>query len=325
MKVLVTGAAGFIGYHVARQLLDRGDDVVLVDNFVRGHDDDLYRALSQRPGATAIQLDLADPAMVRDLPTEIDMVFHLAALNGTANFYESPFEVMRLSTLPTFALIEKYRHANLRRFIYAGSSESYAATVTRFGWPVPTAEDVPLCIDDPFNPRWSYAVSKLHGEILTINGCRQFGIPFTVARYHNAYGPRMGDKHVVPDFLARARDGVFAVYGHEETRSFLYIDDAVEATIGLAMSAEAAGEIVNVGSGQEITIADLARVMMDVCGFAGDIALHPAPAGSVRRRVPDLSKLSGLTGFSPKVSLHEGIARTATFYLGRDVRLGSAP
>jgi nucleoside-diphosphate-sugar epimerase len=129
----------------------------------------------------------------------------------------------------------------------------------------------------------------------------------------------MGDKHVLPDFLTRARDGIFALYGHEETRSFLYVDDAVDATIALAECEAASGEIVHVGSAREIAIADLACLAMRVAGLRGEIALHPAPPGSVRRRVPDVAKLRRLIGFTEKVSLEEGLARTASYYLRRDV------
>jgi nucleoside-diphosphate-sugar epimerase len=319
MRALVTGAAGFIGYHTAARLLNRGDDVVLVDNFARGETDGLYRQLMRHPRATALALDLADPAAAQALPGDVDMVFHMAALNGTQNFYERPLDVLRCSTLPAFTLLERYRNTGLSRFVYAGSGESYAATVTRFGWPVPTAEDVPLCIDDPFNPRWSYAISKMHGEVLTIQGCRQLGLPFTVVRYHNVYGPRMGDKHVVPDFLNRARDGVFALYGHADTRTMIYIDDAVAATIALAETPEAAGEVVNVGGTEEIGMAELGRRIMQVCGFTGDIVLHPSPRGSVARRAPDVSKLQRLTGLAETVTLEAGLARTASFYLGHPV------
>jgi UDP-glucose 4-epimerase len=325
LKALVTGAAGFLGYHVARHLLDRGDSVVLVDNFVRGEADAAYAALTRHPRAEALDLDLNDAAAVRRAlppPDEVETIFHLAALNGTQNFYERPLAVLRCCTLPAFALLEWLANAPRRepgpRFVYAGSSESYAATVDRFGWAVPTAEDVPLCIGDVANPRWSYAVSKLHGEVLTAQGCRELGLPWTVVRYHNAYGPRMGDKHVMPDFLVRARDeGRCALYGHAETRSFIYVDDAVAATLALAAHPDAAGEVVNVGGAQEIAIADLGRMMMRVCGLDGPLELHPAPAGSVRRRAPDLSKLRRLTGFEETVPLEDGIARTAAFYLGR--------
>jgi nucleoside-diphosphate-sugar epimerase len=235
--------------------------------------------------------------------------------NGTQNFYERPYEVLRHTTLPTFALVERYLASRrVGRFIYAGSSESYAGTVSKFGWPVPTAEDVPLCIEDPTNVRWSYAVSKLHGEVLTCSACQQFGVPFTAIRYHNVYGPRMGDKHVVPDFFERMERGEYVLHGHEDTRSFLYIDDAIEATRQLSLASSAANQIVNVGSDHEVTIAHLGALMMRAAGLDAPIRLLPSPKGSVRRRAPDLAKLRSLIGFEPQWSLERGLSETLRWH-----------
>jgi nucleoside-diphosphate-sugar epimerase len=316
-RVLVTGAAGFLGFYLA-QLLARNSDtkVICVDNFIRGEPDEAYRELTARANVERVDMDLNDQAAVRTLPENVDLIFHMAALNGTQNFYERPFEVLKCCTLPTIHLIDRYGPTGrIRRFVYAGSSEAYASTVTRFAWPIPTGEDVPLSIDDVFNSRWSYGCSKIHGEIATINGCRQFGMPFTIVRYHNAYGPRMGDKHVVPDFLLRARRGVFELYGYDDTRSFIYADDAARATVALAETASAAGQIVNVGGEREIRIRDLGEMMMKLCGFEGEIALHPSPAGSVNRRAPKLDRLRELIGYEETVSLEEGLKRTAKAYL----------
>src|SRR5262249_23619982 len=159
-----------------------------------------------------------------------------------------PLEVLRRCTLPTFYLLEHYKQSvQLKRFIYAGTSESYASTVTKFNWPVPTAENVPLSIDDPANPRWSYGASKMHGEVLTIQVCREFGIEYNIIRYHNAYGPRMGDKHVIPDFLNRIKQGKFELLGFEDTRSFIYAEDAAMATVKIALATPCKNEIINVG------------------------------------------------------------------------------
>jgi nucleoside-diphosphate-sugar epimerase len=314
---MITGAAGFIGYHLADRLARRGDvRLVLVDNFARGENDEWYRRLCARPNVEPYEVDLADPVQVARLPDEVDVIYHEAALNGTQNFYERPYEVLRCGTLPTFHLAEKYlRRGRLARFVFAGTPESYASTVSRFGWEVPTDETVPLCVDDVFNERWSYAAAKIHGEVLTINACRQFDVPFSIIRYHNVYGPRMGDKHVVPDFLTRLARGRAELFGHEETRTFLYVDDAVEATLLVGESPAAAGQVVNVGGDVELTIHELAAHMMHLLGRDhAQIVLHPSPPGSVKRRVPCVEKLRELTGFRPRWSLDDGLAETIRFY-----------
>lgn len=319
-RILVTGAAGFLGFYIARRLAaEPGNSIVCVDSFVRGRRDVLYRDLTGRPNVSHVTADLSDPTAVAALPDDIDVIFHMAALNGTQNFYERPFEVVRACTLPTMHLIEKYGPlGRLQRWLYAGTSEAYASTVTRFGWEVPTGEEAPLSFDDIFNARWSYGASKAHGEIATVNGCRHFGVPFTIARFHNAYGPRMGDKHVIPDFLARARDGVYELYGHEDTRSFIYAEDAARATILLANAEAAAGQVVNVGSEDEMTIRDLGYAIMDAAGLRGEITLHPSPKGSVKRRAPRIARLKQLTGYAPEWTLADGLKTTAAYYLSSE-------
>jgi UDP-glucose 4-epimerase len=316
-RVLVTGAAGFIGFALADSLSRQpGNTVCVVDNFVRGERDDAYEELCSRDNVSAFELDLTDRDALEVLPESFEVIYHMAALNGTQNFYERPYDVVRCSTLPTFHLLDRYGVGRgLRRFVYAGSSEAYAGTVSTFDWPVPTAENVPLCISDPTNVRWSYGASKLHGEVMVIAAGQQYGLDYTVIRYHNVYGPRMGDKHVVPDFLARMKSGVYSLYGHRDTRSFIYIDDAVRATIMLAECPEAAQETVNVGSEREITILELGRELLALAGIDAEIELHDSPAGSVARRAPDVSKLKSLVGFSEQSTLAAGLRATMDYYL----------
>lgn len=319
-RILVTGAAGFIGFHLANHLADDSDnDVFVADNFVRGKADAAYMQLIERENVTAVPIDLADPGQIDNLPEQVDLIYHMAALNGTQNFYERPFEVIRCCTLPTFNLLQRYAPlGDKTKFIYAGTSESYASTVTRFGWEIPTGEDVPLSISDVFNPRWSYAASKMHGEVLTVNASRQFGIPNVMVRFHNAYGPRMGDKHIIPDFCARMNNGIYRLHGYEETRSFIYIDDAVQATVALANAAAAEGEVVNVGGANEVTMQTVGETIMKVAGVEGEIEKLPAPEGCVKRRAPKLEKLQKLTGFRESWSLEDGLRETVSFYCPTD-------
>lgn len=289
-----------------------------MDNYSRGKKDPLYDELTSRNNVHHLTADLSEKGSYDELPDEVDTIYHMAALNGTQNFYERPHQVLKSTTLPTFYLIEKYFPTErLDRFVYAGSSEAYASTVTEFDWPVPTSEDVPLSISDPSNERWSYGASKLHGEVLTIQAAREHEVPYSILRYHNAYGPRMGDNHVIPDFVDRMKDGKYVLYGYKNTRSFIYIDDAVRATIGLAREPEAANETVNVGGGKEIKILDLAEKIMELAGEEGDIELNPSPEGSVMRRAPSIDKLEALIDFQIEWPLEKGLSKTLDYYLDR--------
>ncbi|MCP5142585.1 MAG: NAD-dependent epimerase/dehydratase family protein [Chromatiales bacterium] len=314
-RILVTGAAGFLGYALAKRFADDpANQVIAVDNFTRGEEDALFDDLIRRENVTFHAIDLTRQTEVEKLPADVDYVYHLAALNGTQNFYERPFEVVKCCTLPTIFLIDHYKATPLKRFVYAGSSEAYASTVTRFGWEVPTAEEVPVSIDDVSNSRWSYGGSKIHGEVATINGCRNFDLPYSIIRYHNAYGPRMGDKHVIPDFFERAKNGVYELYGYEDTRSFMYVDDVIDATVLVGESDSTRNETVNVGSEDEITILDLGKAMMESIGVDAEIKLFPSPKGSVKRRAPNVAKLKRLTGFEARWALRDGLARAREWY-----------
>jgi nucleoside-diphosphate-sugar epimerase len=310
---LVTGAAGFLGAHLTRLLSSRGHRVVAVDKGLHANAAEQISRLRSLDGVEYVSMDLADRSAVSTLPS-VDGVFHLAALNGTHNFYARPWETVWHSTVPTLMLLEHYADRSPGFFFYAGSSETYAGTVTRFDWPVPTDETVPLTIEDPRGIRWSYGASKLHGEVASFAAQAQSGIPVVVGRFHNAYGPDMGIHHVIPDFINRGKQGTFELHGARQTRSFLYVDDAVNAVTVVAE--RALGEVVNIGSPHEVEIIDLARVIMQEAGWTGEIAEFPAPEGSVARRAPDVTRLRELVDVDAFVPLPEGIRRTLPSYLG---------
>jgi nucleoside-diphosphate-sugar epimerase len=310
---LVTGAAGFIGCHLARHLAKQGHRVIAADIGLHATFASNWQALGALPEIELLNVDLTDASSVEALPA-VDGVYHMAALNGTQNFYTHPWRTVRHTTIPTLLLLDRYTRDVPDFFFYAGSSEAYASTVTLFDWPVPTSEAVPLSISDPTKVRWSYGASKMHGEIACFAAQAETGLPIVVGRFHNAYGPDMGVHHVIPDFIERGKRGVFELYGAEHTRSFIYIDDAVKAVTTLA--AEARGQVVNIGSPVEVTMRELARTIMDVAGWSGKVVEFDGPEGSVLRRAPEVTLLRALVDVDAFVPLDEGVRRTLVSYLG---------
>jgi nucleoside-diphosphate-sugar epimerase len=319
-RALVTGGAGFIGFHLASHLAGRGYEVTICDDFSRGRRDDDLEALCARPNVSLFECDLTRPDALATLDGEFDYTYHLAAVNGTRHFYEMPDVVLRVNVLALVNVLDAWAAGRFGRLLFASSSETYAGTARAGLLPIPTPEDVPLLFDDLHNPRLSYAASKLLGEVMVINYARTLRLPATIVRYHNVYGPRMGDEHVIPQFAARilAREDPFAIHGADDSRAFCFVDDAVRAT-RLVMECEAAaGLTVHVGDPtRELPIRDLAALMFDLFDFHPALDVRPAPGGSVGRRCPDISRLTELTGFRPETSLEDGLRRTFTWYARR--------
>jgi nucleoside-diphosphate-sugar epimerase len=285
--ILVTGSKGFIGKHLCKVLNELGHHVIEADR--------------------KLGFDLSNFDDVQLLP-DVDIVVHLAAFNGTKHFYERPFDVIRDNLLPTQYLLDRYV-GRIERFVFTGTCESYAGAVDTFNWQVPTDETVPLVINDVTNPRWSYAGSKIANEIQTIAAHHQFQQDYTIIRYHNVYGPGQVD-HFIPEFYHRAKTGDLTLNGWENTRSFMYISDAIEATIKIIFGASCKNEIINVGVNDEKSIKEVAELICKQAGINGELILNDAPEGSVKRREGDITKLKTLIEFEPKISLEQGINLT---------------
>ena len=313
-KVLVTGAAGAIGFWLAETLSNQNKEVFIIDRFIHKNRDKYFTNLAKKNNVHLHIADLCNKNDLLEIPCDFDVVYHLAALNGTQNFYQKPFDVLTNSTLPTINLLEWLAINNQTpRFIYASSSEAYAGAVTHYDAKIPTSEDVHLVIDDPKNIRWSYGGSKLHGELAAFAASSQFNIPVTIIRFHNVYGVRMGLNHIIPDFIARALKGKYELYGHEDTRSFIYVQDAVDATIKVAEAKTFINDIVNIGSDEEVKIYDLAKNILSILNVKQEIKLYDSPKGSVRRRCPDISKLKNEIGQVSTVSLDEGLKKVIDY------------
>ena len=324
-KILITGGAGFVGFHLAKQLLATRDvELVLADNFQRGRADNDFNALIDNPRVTVLTLDLTDPTVYSTLGNGYHHVYHLAAMNGTRLFYEMPQEVLRVNTLALIHMLEWFRKNNKEgKFCFTSSNEAYSGGLSAFNQlPIPTPENVPLVIEDTYNPRFSYAASKLIGELFVIHYAQQYDFRALIVRPHNFYGPRAGYAgHVIPDFCVRTAKKIdpFPIFGAEDTRTFCHIDDGVRAMIMLMESAatdKQPVETVHIGDTREIKIENLATLLFDVVGWKPHhLDKKLSPPGSVKRRLANCEKLKTLVGWKPEIILEDGLRMTYEWYL----------
>jgi UDP-glucose 4-epimerase len=316
-KVLLLGGAGFIGFNITKYLAEnRKYSLTIADNFARGKQDELFNELVKKHNVKVVAGDYTDPKTFDQLDKEYDQVYMLASVVGVDNANSIPHEIIRINTALIFNTLEWIRRSKIGKVLFTSTSECYAGTVDAFGYAIPTPEQVPLCIEDIGHPRFTYAVTKMLGESGFLNYSRILGFEATIVRYHNVYGPRMGFKHVIPHLVVRFRKGEqpFKVYGHDQTRAFCYITDAVQGTV-LAMEKPGTNaEIYHIGTQDEITIGELIHYAGELMGFSGVYENAPTYPGSVSRRCPDITKARTQLGFEPEVLWKEGLQKTIAWY-----------
>jgi nucleoside-diphosphate-sugar epimerase len=293
--------------------------VTLVDDLSRGKHDRAMKELLSRPAVRLIRCDLTDVRQMNQLGGPYDHVYHLAAVNGTANFYDVPHEVLRINTKSLINVLEWFIAHNMKgKILFTSSNEAYAAGLDSFGTlPLPTPEDVPMVIPDSDNPRWTYAASKLIGELFLSHYAKRYGFRMSIVRPHNFYGPRAGYGHVIPELIARAtrKEDPFVVFGSDQTRSFCYIDDAVEAMKSVMESRATDGETFHIGSNVETRIADLADMIFTQMRWRPrNLVRKSALVGSVQRRLPDVRKIRRTVGWKPRTSLYAGLEKSVGWY-----------
>jgi nucleoside-diphosphate-sugar epimerase len=314
-RVVILGAAGFIGYHLAKSLaVEAKVDLLLVDNFIRGANDEDFLKLSGLQNVNFAELDLSKESSFENLFNKSDLVINCAALNGTQNFYQVPLDVMLNTGISAFFAARYAALAQVHKYIYLGSSESYAGGVNLGFVGVPTSENVPLVIENVENIRWSYSLGKTFGEIACYSANSQLGLNFQILRIHNIYGPRMGNKHVIPDLIEKFRLGNMDVPGHGESRAFMYIDDLVGVVRFLITNENNDIKLMNVGSQTETLIKILAEKIAKVLEIEKTIKPLESWPGSVKRRLPDTSLLRSIYAFD-ETSLDEGLDKTISWYL----------
>lgn len=319
-SILVTGGTGFIGAYVVRRLVQDGHEVRVVDNDLRGS---AARLADVASDIQLIKADVRDVESLTQAARGTDLFLHLAALNGTENFYNRPDVVLDVGVRGMYGALDAAKAAGVTEFVLASSSEAYQTAPI-----IPTPEEVPLMIPDPWNPRYSYGGSKLISEIMLANYHRDFFTRAVSFRPHNVYGPDMGWEHVLPQFALRVHDlakaqpeGVLKapIQGDgAQTRSFIYIDDFVDGLMLMMFKGEHRNTY-HIGTMDELTMAELIGLVAKAQGREIEVIPGELPKGSTERRCPDVTKLKGL-GFSPQVSLEDGVARLSRWYVENEAR-----
>jgi dTDP-glucose 4,6-dehydratase/UDP-glucose 4-epimerase len=310
MKALVTGGAGFVGSSLTEALVAEGHDVTVFDNMSRGTPDRLDGVIDE---ISCVEGDIRSEAELASAADGSDVIFHLAAVNGTKNFYDRPLGVLDVNVTGVKNVVDLAREEEIDRLIFASSSEVYG-----FPREFPTPETHPLQIMDSGNPRYSYAGSKILGEQYVVHGANDGEFEYSIVRPHNLYGPDMGYDHVIPEFIERlVEEEAFTIYGDgTQTRSFCYITDAIEAITAVATAPSAANEVYNIGTQDEITINELAEYLFDIAGEHPDVEHIESKelSGSPPRRQPDVSKAKADLDYTPEVPIEEGLRKTFDAY-----------
>ncbi|PIQ83419.1 MAG: nucleoside-diphosphate sugar epimerase [Candidatus Omnitrophica bacterium CG11_big_fil_rev_8_21_14_0_20_63_9] len=308
MKALVTGGAGFIGSHLAEVLLERGDEVTIIDNLSTGR----YENIAHLDGHSNFQVvigTILNETLVDKLVERADVVFHLAAAVGVELIIKRPLESMMTNIRGSEVVLEM-AHRYRRKVLIASTSEVYGKNMNG-----PLREDTDRVLGSPLKTRWSYSTSKAVDEILAYVYWKEKGVPTVIVRLFNTVGPRQSGAYgmVIPRFISQALAGKpLEVHGDgQQSRCFLHVKDVVGALTKLVVHAGAVGQVFNVGSQEEVTIEELARRIIRLTNSRSTVRLIPYEQAyeegyeDMPRRVPDISKIRGLIGFEPTMTLDQ--------------------
>ncbi len=303
---VVTGGAGFIGSHLAETLLGRGEQVRIADSFITGRSENIDPF---RQSVELVEGDLADPSVAARAVEGADYVLHQAAIPSVPRSVSEPLVSHRANVDATLQVLLAAREAGVKRVVYAGSSSAYGDTPT-----LPKREDMPT---SPLSP---YALQKLMSELYGQLFTSLYGLETVSIRYFNVFGPRQDPSSPYSGVIALFVTALLAgkaptiVGDGEQTRDFTYVANIVDGVLRAATAPGVAGEIINVATGQQISINELARVLGKVTGVTAAPAHIPARAGDVRHSLADISKARTMLGYEPSVDLEEGLRRTVEWY-----------
>ena len=305
MRVLITGAAGFLGSHLCDRFLAEGHSVVGLDNFITGHADNLAH-LAGHAGFEFVRHNVSTHTYVAG---PLDGVLHFASLASPVDYQEFPIQTLKVGALGTHNALGLAK-AKGARFMLASTSEVYGD---------PQIHPQPESYWGNVNPvgaRSMYDESKRFAEALTMAYHRAHGVDTRIVRIFNTYGPRMRprDGRVVSNFIVQALNGEpITIYGDgSQTRSFCYVDDEIEGLYRLFMSDHT--EPMNIGNPNEYTVRQLAELVVELTGSAVPISYHPLPVDDPKVRQPDIGKARAILGWEPRIQVRDGIARTIAYF-----------
>jgi dTDP-glucose 4,6-dehydratase len=308
MRVLITGAAGFLGSHLTDRLLGEGHSVLGVDNLCTGDIENLAH-LRREPRFAFEELDICEISGRQFDPGRVDYVFNFASPASPPEYLRLAIETLRVGSVGTentLKIAQKYRAG----FLHASTSECYGDPLEH-----PQTEEYWGNVN-PVGPRSVYDEAKRYAEALVMAFHRSCGVNTHLVRIFNTYGPRLrpGDGRVISNFMKQALRGEpLTVYGDgNQTRSFCYVDDLIEGILRLSRSSEHLP--VNIGNPNEITILECAQAVLEVTGSKCDLRFEALPTDDPTRRRPDITKARTLLEWEPQISLKEGLQRSLQFY-----------
>jgi dTDP-glucose 4,6-dehydratase len=305
MRVLITGAAGFLGSHLCDRFLAEGHQVVGMDNFITGHPDNI----AHLQGRDDFQFVEHDVTLYIDVPGELDGVLHFASPASPVDYLEKPIQTLKVGSLGTHNALGLAMDKGAR-FMMASTSEVYGDPLVH-----PQPETYWGNVN-PVGPRGVYDEAKRFSEAITMAYHRHHGVETRIVRIFNTYGPRMrpGDGRVVSNFIVQAlRGDPLSVYGDgSQTRSFCYVDDLVDGIYRLFNSDRA--EPTNVGNPVEFTVRELAELVLEMTGSTSQIESLPLPEDDPKVRQPDITLAREVLGWEPRVPLEEGLRRTIPYF-----------
>ncbi len=324
MRILVTGGGGFIGSHLTDYFLNRGDEVLVVDDFSTGNPRNLEHHQGN-PRLTVIPSDLAQPGRIQELCHGIDAVYHLAAAVGVALIAKQPTQTIHRNIYPTQLLLDELRRQHLAGtsipLFLASTSEVYGKN------PKPMwNENDDLVFGPTTKPRWSYGASKAIDEFLCMACVREYGMKIIIGRFFNVVGPRQTGAYgmVLPRFVDAAMKGNPLVVHDDgqQTRCFAHVSDVVHAVTTLMQSTDCFGRIYNIGSDTPVSILDMAKKVIELVNPKASITFQSYAQAydedfeDIRRRVPDLTRLKSAIEYEPRYSL-EKIIKSVHEYQSR--------